>query len=186
MCVYMEISKKKIGILFILLFFISIVSYSISTYQTAVLGQIRKYNELQDEIKIEEESAVLSTEEQDTLNLINEYRKQNGLDELKAISSLQKVAKIKAEDLVNNNYFSHDSPNLGTPFEMLKANEVDYTIAGENLAGNINADKAVKAWINSTAHRENILESKFEYTGICVIESKIYGKVFVQLFIGIN
>ena len=29
------------------------------------------------------------------------------------------------------------------------------------------------------------LEEKFDYTGICVIDSEVYGKIFVQVFIGI-
>ncbi len=68
---------------------------------------------------------------------------------------------------------------------MLRNNKISYKIAGENLAGNTTPKKAVEAWINSTSHRENILEEDFTYTGIYVIESKTYGKIFVQLFIGI-
>ena len=127
----------------------------------------------------------LSQEEQEALNLINEYREQNGLNKLKPITRLQQTARLKAEDLVKNQYFSHNSERLGTPFEMLKANNVDYEIAGENLAGNMTPKKAVESWINSKTHRENILEERFNYTGVCVIESPVYGKIFVQLFIGI-
>ncbi len=182
----MKISKGKLGILFILLIFIAIESYSIATYQTAVLGEANEQNELKEEIKIEQREAQLTEKEDKTLKLINQYRKQNNLDELKPLANLQKVAKLKAEDLVNNNYFSHTSPNLGTPFEMLKQNRVKYKIAGENLAGNTTALKAVEAWINSPTHKENILEEKFEYTGICVTESPIYGNIYVELFIGIE
>ena len=68
---------------------------------------------------------------------------------------------------------------------MLKSNNIQYTIAGENLAGNINSNKAVEAWINSPTHKANILEEEFKYTGISVIESPVYGKVFVQIFLDI-
>ena len=114
------------------------------------------------------------------------YRIQNGLEVLKPLARLQQTAKLKAKDLVENEYFAHDSEQLGTPFEMLKANQVDYDIAGENLAGNMTPEKAVESWMNSKTHKENILEERFNYTGICVIESPVYGKVFVQLFIGIE
>ena len=96
-----------------------------------------------------------------------------------------KVAKLKAEDLVYNDYFAHTSAQLGTPFEMLRNNNIDYQIAGENLAGNINCERAVKAWIDSPSHRDNILESRFEYTGICSKDSPVYGRVYVQIFIGV-
>lgn len=181
----MKISKRKLGILFIFLAFIFIETISFATYQTAVLGERENNNKIKYEIEMKQEEVILSQEEQETLDLINEYREQNGLTKLKPIANLQKVAKLKAEDLVNNNYFAHNSPKLGTPFELMESQGVEYKIAGENLAGNITAKKAVEAWINSKSHRENILEEKFDYTGICVIDSEVYGKIFVQVFIGI-
>ena len=53
------------------------------------------------------------------------------------------------------------------------------------MAGNKDPEKAVEAWLNSKLHRENILEENFEYTGISIIQSPVYGKVFVQIFMGI-
>lgn len=183
----MKISRLRPGILLVFVMFILVEGISFITYQTAVLGQKEQNNVVSAmKTKIELEDVNLSDEEQRALELINEYRNKNGLEDLKPFSELQKVAKLKAEDLVNNNYFSHTSPILGTPFEMLKANEVSYKIAGENLAGNTTPERAVESWINSTSHRENILEERFEYTGICAIESPVYGKVYVQLFIGIS
>lgn len=172
----MKISKREIGILFIFVIVILIESISFATYQTAMLEETNKKG------ISEQEEVILTQEEQETLDLINEYRVQNGLTKLKPFSNLQEVAKLKAKDLVENGYFSHTSSHLGDPFEMLKRNGIDYSMAGENLAGNANPQKAVEAWIHSPSHKENILESKFEYTGICVVESPIYGKVFVQLF----
>lgn len=143
-------------------------------------------NELpKEEIVVDTENAILSGEEQEVLNLINIERQKEGLSELKASSELQEVAKLKAEDLVNNNYFSHTSPILGTPFEMLKNEGVMYKYAGENLAGNETGVKAVNAWMNSPAHKDNILDSDYEYTGIAVVDSEVYGKVYVQLFMGV-
>ncbi len=129
--------------------------------------------------------ANLNEEEQEVLDLINEQREDNGLSKLQPYEELQKVAKLKAEDIVNNEYFSHTSPTYGTPFEMLKQEGVVYKFAGENLAGNETGYKAVTAWMNSPAHRSNILDSDYEYTGICVVDSDIYGKVYVQLFMGV-
>lgn len=182
----MKISRFKPGILVVFVIFILIEGISLATYQTVVLAQIEENNTISAmRTKIGLEEVNLSEEETRTLDLINEYRKQNGLKELKPFSEIQDVAKIKAEDLVNNEYFSHNSPILGTPFQMLKNNGVTYKIAGENLAGSTTPEKAVEAWINSPSHRDNILEDRFEYTGIYVIESPVYGRIFVQLFIGI-
>lgn len=103
---------------------------------------------------------------------------------LKVDTGLQKVAKEKAKDLVNNNYFAHNSPTYGSPFDMMKSFGVSYKTAGENLAGNSTAPKAVNAWMNSEGHRANILNGSFNYTGIGVVESPKYGRVYVQMFIG--
>lgn len=179
----MKVSRRKIVTLFIFVIFILIETISFATYQSTIQEEQEKMKVIEQMIKQE---ANLTQEEEETLDLINAYRKENGLSELKTFSKLQDVAKLKAEDLVKNEYFSHTSPNLGTPFEMLQSNNVEYIIAGENLAGNTTPERAVEAWINSNSHRENILEEDFEYTGICVIESPVYGRVFVQLFVGVS
>lgn len=49
----------------------------------------------------------------------------------------------------------------------------------------LNTIEIIKTKEIQEEHRDNILEQNFNYTGICVIDSPIYGKVFVQLFIGI-
>lgn len=85
--------------------------------------------------------------------------------------------------MVDNNYFSHDSPIYGSPFTMLKNFKISYKTAGENIAGNSSNSAAVKAWMNSSGHKANILNSSFNYTGLGVVKSNRYGKIYVQLFI---
>ena len=125
-----------------------------------------------------------TSEEKELLNLINEQRAAYGLSALKFDEELQKVARIKAEDLVNNNYFSHNSPTYGSPFDMIKSFGISYKAAGENIAGNSTLKGAVDAWMNSQGHRENILSNAYNYTGIGVVDSPVYGKVMVQMFMG--
>lgn len=126
----------------------------------------------------------LTAEEQEVFNLVNKERTNAGLKALQIDAGLQKVAKEKARDLVNNNYFAHNSPTYGSPFDMMKSFGVSYKTAGENLAGNSTGPRAVSAWMNSEGHRANILNSSFNYTGIGVVESPKYGRVYVQMFIG--
>ncbi len=126
----------------------------------------------------------LSTDEKEVFNLINNQRTQNGLSALKIDAEALNVARIKAKDLVDNNYFSHNSPIYGSPFDMLKSFKVSYKSAGENLAGNSTNSGAVNAWMNSSGHRANILNSSFNYTGIGVVSSPKYGKIYVQIFLG--
>ena len=126
----------------------------------------------------------MSSDEKEVFNLINKQRIANGLSALKVENELQRVAKIKAQDMVNKNYFSHNSPTYGSPFEMLKSFKVSYKTAGENIAGNSSNSGAVNAWMNSSGHKANILNNSFNYTGIGVVNSEKYGKVYVQMFIG--
>lgn len=129
-------------------------------------------------------TSTMTSDEKEVFNLINKQRTANGLSALKVDNEVQRVAKIKAQDMVNNSYFSHTSPTYGSPFEMLQSFKVSYKTAGENIAGNSSNTGAVNAWMNSSGHKANILNSSFNYTGIGVVSSPKYGKVYVQMFIG--
>lgn len=92
----------------------------------------------------------LNANEQEVLKLINAERAKQGLSALKIDAETQRVARIKAQDMVDNNYFSHNSPIYGSPFDMLKSFKVSYKTAGENIAGNSSNSLAVNAWMNSS------------------------------------
>ena len=129
-------------------------------------------------------NTTLTSDEQEVFNLINKQRTNNGLAALKIDNEVQRVARIKAQDMVNNNYFSHTSPTYGSPFDMLKSFKISYKSAGENIAGNSSNSAAVTAWMNSSGHKANILNSSFNYTGVGVVNGSKYGKIYAQMFIG--
>lgn len=129
-------------------------------------------------------TVTLTADEKEVFNLINQQRANNGLPALKIDNELQRVARIKAQDMVDNNYFSHTSPTYGSPFDMMKSFKISYKTAGENIAGNNNNSAAVTAWMNSPGHKANILNSSFNYTGVGVVTGSKYGKIYVQMFIG--
>lgn len=126
----------------------------------------------------------LTADEQEVFNLINQQRANHGLSALKIDKEVQRVAKIKAQDMVDSQYFSHNSPTYGSPFDMLNSFKVSYKTAGENIAGNSSNSSAVTAWMNSPGHKANILNSSYNYTGIGVVKSPTYGKIYVQMFVG--
>ena len=125
----------------------------------------------------------LSQDEQIFFNLINNKRIENNLPEFELDETLLNLARLKANDLVENNYFSHTSPKLGSLYEMLLNNQVSYSNASENIARNINANSAIESLMNSEAHKNNLLSENFNYTGIAVVNSIDWGKVFVQIFV---
>lgn len=126
----------------------------------------------------------MNTDEKEVFDLINKQRTSKGLQALKMDNEVQRVARIKAEDMVTNNYFSHTSPTYGSPFDMLNSFKVSYKTAGENIAVNSSNSGAVNSWMNSSGHKANILNGNFNYTGIGVVSSSKYGKIFVQMFVG--
>ena len=136
------------------------------------------------EVVEETSNLAITTEEDLILSLINNEREKAGLKEFKIDSEIQNLARLKAEDLAKNNYFSHISPTYGSPFEMLKNHNISYKTASENIAGNSSLENAVSSWMNSEAHKENILSNIYNYTGIAVVDSIAYGKIIVELFIG--
>jgi uncharacterized YkwD family protein len=95
-----------------------------------------------------------------------------------------KVARVKSKDLHDNKYFEHNSPKLGTPFEMLKNYGISYKTAGENLAaGYKTVGEVTKGWMNSPGHKENLLREKFERVGFGFYEGpNEYKRYYTQIF----
>lgn len=118
------------------------------------------------------------------LTLINNARNENGLPSLQIDNLLNSTAQTKANDMVENNYFSHTSPTYGSPFEMMQNAGITYKVAGENIAGNNSVENAVKSWLASQEHKANILSNAYNYIGIGVEPSDTYGYVIVAMFIG--
>ncbi len=116
----------------------------------------------------------------EVLRLVNEYRAQYGLEALTLNNKLSEVAQAKAQDMKDNNYFSHNSPTYGTAFEMMKSFGISYSAAGENIAMGYSSPSAVvEGWMNSEGHRANILNGSFTQMGLGYA-----GNYWCQMFIG--
>lgn len=126
----------------------------------------------------------LTADEQEMINLINQERAKEGRSPLTADMELVRIARLKSQDMVDNNYFSHESPTYGSPGQMLTNFGVRYNYFGENIAGNTTVQKAHTSLMNSTGHRNNILNKNFNKIGIGIVNSPKFGKMFTQLFIG--
>lgn len=128
-------------------------------------------------------AGTLTAAEQEMLKLLNESRAQNNLAPLKVDMELTNVARIKAQDMIDNNYFSHNSPKYGNPFDMMKSFGVKYVQAGENIAGNQSVPNAENALMNSPGHRKNILSPDYTHIGLGIQKGGPYGNMFSQMFI---
>jgi spore coat assembly protein SafA len=70
----------------------------------------------------------------EVIRLTNAKRTQSGLPALKSNWQLSRVGQYKAKDMHDLNYFSHQSPTYGSPFDMMKQFGLTYRSAGENIA----------------------------------------------------
>ncbi|ASN06908.1 CAP domain-containing protein [Virgibacillus necropolis] len=128
------------------------------------------------------QSSQLSAFEQQVVELTNNERVERGLNPLKVDVELSKVAREKSRDMSVNNYFSHNSPTYGSPFDMMKSYGIDYRSAGENIArGQTTPEQVVNGWMNSDGHRANILSEKFTHIGVGYVAD---GNYWTQQFIG--
>lgn len=119
--------------------------------------------------------------EQEVIRLVNEVRKENGLKPLTYDWELARVARYKSQDMKDNGYFAHNSPVYGSPFDMIKNFGISYRSAGENIArGQRTPEAVMNAWMNSTGHRQNILNSSYTKIGIGYVAD---GKYWTQMFI---
>ena len=125
----------------------------------------------------------MSENEKIIFDLINKARNKAGIAKLSSDASLFKVARLKSEDMVKKSYFSHTSPTYGSPFNMMQNYGISYKVAGENIAGNPSLENAVKAWLNSATHKQNILSNSYNYVGIGVYKSDTYGYIITAMFI---
>ncbi|WP_028594396.1 CAP domain-containing protein [Paenibacillus assamensis] len=121
-----------------------------------------------------------STNVQQVIELVNKERAKAGLPVLKYDEKLSQVAHLKAKDMIDNNYFDHNSPTYGSPFDMMRSQGVSYNTAGENIAkGQRSAEEVMKDWMNSPGHRQNILKDGYTKIGV-----GYYNGAWVQMFIG--
>lgn len=147
-----------------------------ATNQASQNDQIKEGSERTSETQI-------TNEIRQVLELVNQERAKNGVGKLTLSNELTHVATLKAQDMRDKNYFSHNSPTYGTPFEMLQKFGVKYTYAGENIAGGQQSPQAVmNDWLNSSGHRANILNKNYTELGVGYVKGGQYGTYWVQLF----
>lgn len=94
----------------------------------------------------------------DLASYTNAARAANGLGALSINGVLNSSAQTKADDMINRNYWSHNTPDGTQPWWFFTNAGYQYTNAGENLAyGFADSNTTVNAWMNSPGHRANIL-----------------------------
>lgn len=144
----------------------------ISNYDLIYPGQI---------INIPSVDGSVTAYEQEVIQLVNEIRSQHGLKPLTYDWQLSRVARYKSQDMKDNNYFAHNSPVYGTPFQMIRNFGISFRSAGENIArGDPTPQAVVNGWMNSSGHRTNILNANYTKIGVGYVPA---GNYWTQMFI---
>lgn len=90
-------------------------------------------------------------------------------------SKLSLAAQAKADDMVANNYWSHNTPDGRTPWVFMTDAGYTFQAAGENLAyGFDSSSDTLAGWMSSPGHRANILNANYSQVGFGIAHAANY------------
>jgi len=105
----------------------------------------------------------------------NQARQRNGESRLGANPLLTSAAQAKAQDMANQNYWSHVTPEGNAPWKFIDAAGYSYQKAGENLAyGFSSSNEIINGWLNSPTHKANLLDNNYTEVGFGIVSSQNY------------
>jgi len=116
------------------------------------------------------------------LDLVNQERQAAGLAPLQPDPELTEVARKHSADMFARGYFAHDTPEGLSPFDRMRAANVRFITAGENLALAPTIPVAHTGLMNSPGHRANIMRREFGRVGIGVMDGGMRGLMISQEF----
>ena len=102
----------------------------------------------------------------------NEERAAAGVEPLALDGRLVLLARRRAQDMADRDYFGHGAPDGSSAFIWLAEANVAYDSAGENIVANEvkearpSVSKAMRDLMDSPGHRNAILRERFKRVGI--------------------
>ncbi len=109
------------------------------------------------------------------ISTINNARQNAGVDNLVENTLLDESAKEKAEDIMNKNYWSQNSPDGKSPSGFITQNGYDYNYSSLLLArGFDTAEDTVRGWINSE-NKNDLLATKYDDIGVAIKKGILTG-----------
>ena len=129
--------------------------------------------------------AFAATEDEMTAyRLVSEDRLRYGLTVPQLDEELCRIARIKANDMLQNGYFAHTSPTYGNVRTMLTSFGYSYAGASENIARSRTLQHAEAAFLSSSSgHRTTLLGRQWTHMGTCVARTQAGFVYVVQIFV---
>ncbi|WP_338931368.1 sigma-70 family RNA polymerase sigma factor [Streptomyces netropsis] len=119
---------------------------------------------------------------QQVVNLVNEERAKVGCSALTINPQLTTAAQRHSDDMAARDYMDHTNPDGQGPGERITAAGYRWSTYGENVAAGQSGPAAVmNSWMNSSGHRQNILNCSFKEIGVGVA-SDSGGPKWTQVF----
>jgi uncharacterized protein YkwD len=112
------------------------------------------------------------------LQLINDYRQNNGLGKLLLSDTLSVSSERHSQDMARYRFFAHNTaassyyPVGVTPGDRMRAEGYGYrTFWGENIAaGCASAERCFELWRNSPSHNAAMLDGNYRVIGIARVQ----------------
>ncbi|ETK80275.1 hypothetical protein F441_14248 [Phytophthora nicotianae CJ01A1] len=100
------------------------------------------------------------------LNAVNKERTARGLSKFCMNRKLQDAAQIHSADMAKRNFLSHTGSDGSTMSSRVRAAGYRWATVAENVAaGQATVSSVLASWMNSNAHRANILSNKHKMFG---------------------
>lgn len=105
--------------------------------------------------------------ESSLIQLINQERLSRGIGTLSQQSQLAAAARVHSEDMACNDFVSHTGSDGSLPWDRARAQGYSYSAIAENIfAGSSSAQSIFNGWMNSTGHRDNMLNPTYTEIGV--------------------
>jgi hypothetical protein len=123
---------------------------------------------------------------EEIVKLTNDERVKLNLKPLTVNDKLTESSALKAQDMIDNNYWAHTSPTKVEPWYWIKKAGYEYIDSGENLAKDfLDSNRLMASWMASPEHKENIVNPRYKEIGVTVKRGLILGSettIVVQHF----
>ncbi|MEP6944483.1 MAG: CAP domain-containing protein [Acidobacteriota bacterium] len=133
-------------------------------------------------------AANIALDERMLFDMVNQKRAENGLKSLSWSDDLETLAHRHSQDMADNKYFSHrglDGSKVSDRAD--RCGIRSWRAIGENIAYNRGykepMEKAVELWMESTAHRLNLLDGQWRESAIGVAIASDGSYYFTQVFL---
>lgn len=103
------------------------------------------------------------------LRLLNESRRQAGLEPLELHEGLGTVARAHSTEMVERDYVGHTSPTTGTAADRVSRAGYTSGLVLENIGRGYGAQEIHRGLLESPGHRANILNPDVTHVGIGVV-----------------